>query len=386
MTLSDSRNKARALSRIKRLASSGLPLDPFVRGIFEALHDGVPHSPNRVVLAGGGERIDAYVGSNDEIARSAPLFRKFFVDSTPPECGLKIPYDSHGLRNVLPTKVIWTESDLLLNNFYRADAFNVVYRPLGWHHILQVVFQECGEFFGYYPIWRGADQKPFSRDDIEFVRNAASHVAHGLRAARLFERFQSPPERPDEFQPLSRWGAGVILLDSAGKLLAIDPDARLILQQLGVLDGVTIDQFTPAPVRDGLAYISRMLAKIFHGADPQHAGAPVYRFYQHWTGIVLKLRGVQMMAADGREYTTVFLERGETADARRIRASARWGLSQREAQVLSFIGEGKTGPEIALLLAISHDTVRKHTSKILDKLDVETRTAAAVLTRNIDDA
>jgi DNA-binding NarL/FixJ family response regulator len=92
------------------------------------------------------------------------------------------------------------------------------------------------------------------------------------------------------------------------------------------------------------------------------------------------------MAADGREYTTVLLERGETADARRIRASARWGLSQREAQVLSFIGEGKTGPEIALLLAISHDTVRKHTSKILDKLDVETRTAAAVLTRNIDDA
>jgi hypothetical protein len=28
MTLSDSRNKARALGRIKRLARSGLPLDP----------------------------------------------------------------------------------------------------------------------------------------------------------------------------------------------------------------------------------------------------------------------------------------------------------------------------------------------------------------------
>ena len=164
-----------------------------------------------------------------------------------------------------------------------------------------------------------------------------------------------------------------------GKLLAIDPDARLILQQLGVLDGVTIDQFTPAPVRDGLAYVSRTLAKIFHGADSEHAGAPVYRLYQHWSGIVLKLRGVQMMAADGREYITVLVERGETAAVRRRRMSARWGLSEREAQVLSFIGEGKTGPEIALLLAISHDTVRKHTSKILDKLEVETRTAAARL-------
>jgi DNA-binding CsgD family transcriptional regulator len=379
MTLSDSRNKARALSRIKRLASSGLPLDPFVRGIFEALHDGVPHSPNRVILAGGGERIDSYVGSTDEIARAAPLFRKFFVDATPQDCGVKFSFDADALTKVLPAKTIWTQQDLVLDHFFRADGYNAVYRPLGWHHLLQVVFEESGEFFGYYPVWRSADQKPFSREDIEFVRNAASHVAHGLRAARLFERLESPQERPDEFQPLSRWGTGVILLDSAGKLLAIDPDAGLILQQLGVLDGVTIDQFTPAPVRDGLAYISRVLAKIFHGSDSEHASAPVYHLCQHWTGIVLKLRGLRMMAADGREYTTVLLERGETADARRIRASARWGLSQREAQILSFIGEGKTGPEIALLLAIGHDTVRKHTSKVLDKLGVETRTAAAKL-------
>ncbi len=379
MTLSDSRNKARALGRIKRLASSGLPLDPLVRGIFEALHDGVPHSPNRVILAGGGERIDAYVGSNDEIARAAPLFRKFFVDTTPQVCGLKFAFDADALTKVLPSKTIWTQQDLVLDHFFRADGYNAVYRPLGWHHLLQVVFEESGELFGYYPIWRSADQKPFSRDDIEFVRNAASHVAHGLRAAQLFERLESPPERLDEFQPLSRWSAGVILLDSTGKLLAIDPDARLILQQLGVLDGVTIDQFTPAPVRDGLAYISRVLTKIFHGSDSEHASAPVYQLYQHWTGIVLKLRGVQMMAADGREYTAVLVERGESAAVRRRRMSARWGLSEREAEVLSFIGEGKTGPEIALLLAISHDTVRKHTSKILEKLEVETRTAAARL-------
>jgi hypothetical protein len=31
-----------------------------------------------------------------------------------------------------------------------------------------------------------------SRDDIEFLRNAASRVAQGLRAARLLVRFESP--------------------------------------------------------------------------------------------------------------------------------------------------------------------------------------------------
>jgi DNA-binding CsgD family transcriptional regulator len=85
-----------------------------------------------------------------------------------------------------------------------------------------------------------------------------------------------------------------------------------------------------------------------------------------------------MMASDEREYTTVLVERGEAAYVRR-RISALWGLSHREAQILSLVGDSKTGPEISLLLGISHDTVRKHTSKILDKLGVETRTAAATL-------
>jgi DNA-binding NarL/FixJ family response regulator len=40
---------------------------------------------------------------------------------------------------------------------------------------------------------------------------------------------------------------------------------------------------------------------------------------------------------------------------------------------------GRPAQEIPRLLAISHDTVRKHTSKVLDKLGVETRIAAGKL-------
>jgi len=55
------------------------------------------------------------------------------------------------------------------------------------------------------------------------------------------------------------------------------------------------------------------------------------------------------------------------------------GLTEREAQVLHLIAMGKTGPEIAILLGISHNTVRKHTSQIFIQLRVETRTAAALV-------
>ena|SRR5579872_7330365 len=88
-----------------------------------------------------------------------------------------------------------------------------------------------------------------------------------------------------------------------------------------------------------------------------------------------------MLGTEGAEYFTVLVERGESAEHRRLRTMVRWGLTDREAEVLSLVGDGKTGPEIAILLAISHDTVRKHTSRIFEKLAVETRGAAASIAR-----
>ena len=93
-----------------------------------------------------------------------------------------------------------------------------------------------------------------------------------------------------------------------------------------------------------------------------------------------------MLGADGREYVSILVERGEGVRARRRRMIARWGLSHREAEVLTLIGENKTGPEIAILLGISHDTVRKHTSRIFDKLAVESRAAAAAIGRELGNA
>jgi len=59
--------------------------------------------------------------------------------------------------------------------------------------------------------------------------------------------------------------------------------------------------------------------------------------------------------------------------ARSLRAL---GLSRREAEVLTWVTEGKTNPEIAVILGVSARTVQTHLDRIFRKLDVETRTAA----------
>jgi CheY-like chemotaxis protein/DNA-binding CsgD family transcriptional regulator len=59
------------------------------------------------------------------------------------------------------------------------------------------------------------------------------------------------------------------------------------------------------------------------------------------------------------------------------------GLTAREAEVLYWMAEGKTNPEIAIILDASLNTVKKHANNLFAKLGVETRTGAARLALSV---
>jgi len=55
------------------------------------------------------------------------------------------------------------------------------------------------------------------------------------------------------------------------------------------------------------------------------------------------------------------------------------GLTRRETEVLSWITQGKTNYEIGVILGAGTRTICKHVQRILNKLQVENRTAAAAI-------
>lgn len=59
-----------------------------------------------------------------------------------------------------------------------------------------------------------------------------------------------------------------------------------------------------------------------------------------------------------------------------------FSLTDKEREILFLVANGKTNKEIASELHISPNTVRNYISKILNKLDIPNRTAAAVYFRN----
>jgi DNA-binding CsgD family transcriptional regulator len=60
-----------------------------------------------------------------------------------------------------------------------------------------------------------------------------------------------------------------------------------------------------------------------------------------------------------------------------LRSLRAHGLTLREAEVLSWVAQGKTNNETATILRVSSRTVQTHLDHIYRKLDVHTRAAAA---------
>lgn len=55
------------------------------------------------------------------------------------------------------------------------------------------------------------------------------------------------------------------------------------------------------------------------------------------------------------------------------------GLTVRETEVAFWLSQGKTNFEMGVILSISVRTVEKHVEHVLQKLDVENRTTAALV-------
>ena len=66
-------------------------------------------------------------------------------------------------------------------------------------------------------------------------------------------------------------------------------------------------------------------------------------------------------------------------DRRAINTFASLKLTPREAEVLFWISQGKSNHDIGVILGAKTGTICKHVEHILGKLNVENRTAAAVV-------
>jgi DNA-binding NarL/FixJ family response regulator len=95
-------------------------------------------------------------------------------------------------------------------------------------------------------------------------------------------------------------------------------------------------------------------------------------------GLLRALHGVvDHQAALSRETAWLLIRGAQTADAAASTAERLTALSIRELEVLELVADGRANKEIAVLLALSEFTVKRHIQNILRKIGVHSRWAAS---------
>ncbi|WP_414663727.1 response regulator transcription factor [Horticoccus sp. 23ND18S-11] len=123
---------------------------------------------------------------------------------------------------------------------------------------------------------------------------------------------------------------------------------------------------------------SQLLARFFPDTAPERLPGPLLAWVNRGGSrppeVLPELRA-RLFAEPGTAESFVLLLEDLTWQPKLERLLA-LGLTPREAEVLYWFVEGKGAPEIAVIVGVSHNTIRKHAQSVLEKLGVENRTAA----------
>lgn len=199
--------------------------------------------------------------------------------------------------------------------------------------------------------------RSFSERDREVAAYLRPHLTAAFENAVAFTEAQALALL--SARAIEQASHGVALVDLPGNILHINAQAGELIRRY-FSPGETWKAVLPAPVK---AWLQRQADPDPTPAEPMQIDSATAR---------LTIRSATL---DDSRYIILLQESDETEKALRLRSL---GLSKREAEVLHWVGEGKSNIEIGTILGISSRTVGKHLELIFQKIHVDTRVAAAL--------
>jgi DNA-binding CsgD family transcriptional regulator len=242
-----------------------------------------------------------------------------------------------------PTPV--RQSDhISLTNWRRSTIYAECFRMAAFNYQMGVLFPAGFQQFG---LLMNRKSRDFSCAEQLMLALLQPHVAQALINAQDYARL---------WNGIGAIEDAVLLVSSRGRIKDGTPTALAWLADY--FGGTNGRAGLPGPL---ITWLKRMLS-----------APPLVPFVQTRNNDRLTIRAMPPL---GETITLVLEEKraGSSSDLISL------GLTPREAEVLFWLSEAKSNWEIGTILGATTATIRKHVERILTKLKVENRTAAAAI-------
>jgi DNA-binding CsgD family transcriptional regulator len=219
----------------------------------------------------------------------------------------------------------------------RSPRLNEILRPAGFGSELRLVLRDATRVWGALVLFRESSGRAFGDREARAAAGLSAPLAGAVR--------RHPMRHVDGAAgPLP---AGLVLLDPHNRVRAMTPAAGAWLDDLqaGGTDEMTQDDLT------------RIVLDAAHAARSRPIDGTVHCHTRTTSGRWLELRAGRIDATPADVAVTLH---AATTRCLLPAASARWGLTMREADVLGLVVEGRGAKQIARTLQISHGTVNTH--------------------------
>jgi len=244
--------------------------------------------------------------------------------------------------------------------FRTTELFNELYRPLQIPYNMAAGLALDNNCLVALALNR--DGKDFTPDELAILELLRPHVRQAFGNAstvtRMLEELSALNRAMEEID------RALLAFTEEGRIQWATSRARRMMKEYG-FPCQRRSKWLPSPLRE---WTKTVLEKLNRSRDFPAALQPLI--------IAKGDRSVTIrLVRDGIRLLLFF---DEISAVCRVEELEPLGLSRRETEILSWVVQGKTNPEIGAILSISSRTVQKHLEHIYNRLGVENRHAAII--------
>ena len=338
--------KERAYGRIAELAGRGLDLPAFWREATEAVASAVPHymSPCWFTLDPASLLVTSHYQAELLELPQEWIAQEYYED------------DFHNIATVARSeRGISTLHEATGGDPSRSARWHANMQMGGDQELLVALRTPAGVPWGLVSLYREPGEPQFGRDELDFARAVAPHLAEGARRGLLIGE-ASEPEGPE--------APGLVVLAEDWSVESLTPGTERWLSELPNSDWEGQNTLPPSV----LAVAGRALRTAEgEGAPGEVAVARVLSSAGRW----MVLHGAALVAGAGRRVAVIV----EPAHPARITPllMAAYGLTEREQEVTRLVLCGDSTSQIGERLCVSPHTVQQHLKSVFEKTGVRSR-------------